>query len=211
MKRLLLVSMVIAAFALFTGSAMADSIDFNATGGGGTWTWAGTLGSTLTASYNGAGNTANLNGGTPSVSVGSLSFTTGSYTGMSGGSYNFGSGGSITVAGCSGVCFSGVFNSLQIFQNATGGISFTASFVSGTVDSALLSALGFPGGTPTGVTGFITGNMLGSLSNPSAGGLTTSTDLTVTPVPEPATLGLLGAGLLGLGLIGLSRKKRREA
>lgn len=221
MKKVVIAISVLVVLGALSGSVFADSIDFNgnSAGNSGTWTFSS---STLTATYNSSLNTAaNITSGTSHTSVGTISFTSGGLTGGAGtigNPYTFASGGSLSVSNatsgvCTGLnisgCFTGSFVDAQIVTNGTSSFTFSANFIDGTVNTGLLTALGIPTNI-TGANGVLSATLSGTFPG-DTGSKTGSADLTVTPVPEPATLGLLGAGLLGLGLLGLSHKKRSEA
>lgn len=198
--------------ALFAAApALADTIDFNALGNGGTWSFSGSSPLTMTALA------VEVNAGAgPYSFLGSSSsetFTTGAFlggAGTSGDPWTFGPGGSYTIDGCippaaSGcsvlTLFSGDFAGEELFFSATNGLAFIGLDVSGTVNSALTSFLGVSAGSYSGVVTF---NVVGA----PPGGRVESGDLTLSSVPEPASLVFLGIGLVAMA--GLTRLRKHQ-
>jgi hypothetical protein len=162
--------------------------------------------------------------------LGTVGFTSGALTGTtsSGGNIvgaSFAPGGDINVVAASGAfsgiaggttLFSGVFSSGQSFiwncLNPLGSCSATPLqggnwTLSGTVTTnnlnpQLLSLLGVSGGFPTGTFSSIQLDV----SFRYQGGVVQSG--TITLVPEPATLSLLGTGLIGIA--GLLRRRSKN-
>lgn len=162
-------------------------------------------------------STPSNNGVTDTVTTGLLSFTTGDFSMLAGGIYSFGSGGSITitgmgpgcttVGGCggntpnttsgpnllTGASVSGTFNS-----NGTLNLSIING--SDTKDPLLVQFFGLPASIPgwdfsgtIHATGFTLSPTGGFTANSSH-----STDIQNTPVPEPASIILLGSVLVGI-------------
>ena len=237
MKKAALTLLGVFAVALFALSmtaapALADSVDFNFQNG--------TLSNTTTGVVTGTVTATTLTGPGPQLQVarngvtnlgpfsilGTFTFTTGAFAGGTGTSttpFEWNAGGSISVTSgatalvngvnvSSATLFTGSFTGMQsavinlVADNAT----FTANFVGGNVNAALLAALGFPS-TTTGVNGVLTENFV--ITSPPGAPLTASlssgdltlTPMTSTPIPESGTLLLFGTGLLGMA--GVARRK----
>jgi len=189
--------------ALPLGAFAGSSIDFTNSGGTLSGTNAGlTLtGSTLIA-VNGLGG-----GLITGNNLGTVTFSTGALTGGSlqmGGT--FAAGGSFIITGNgSGIPSGTIFNG-----SFTGPVTWTLiTLANGTHNYTLtgsLSGTWYNGSTISGATVQLTINTGKGFFN----GTTTisSGDTNFTTVPEPGTLGLLGAGLVGVG--GFARRKLRS-
>ncbi|MBZ5648400.1 MAG: PEP-CTERM sorting domain-containing protein [Acidobacteriia bacterium] len=185
---------------VFVPLATAGDIDFLFAGGN--WAWAGGVGSTLNA----ASTTVQVNGNFLFLP---LSLTSGGAIGGDGSvgnPFTWGTGGNITIDGCGGPCFSGIFLTAQLGFNGGGGMTFVGNFISGSVDPLLLAFLGLPV-SQTGFSGLIHMDINPAPVSFAAGGqgVVGSGDIHLEPVPEPGTLAMFGSGLIGMA--GVLRRK----
>ena len=235
MKKLSLLTFALCTLAVFALSisatpTVADSIDFNFQDGVLSYNNVGVVTGSVTASTLGSGPELEVarNGTTniaPGPILGTFSFTTGSFVSGNGSAstpFTWNPGGSISViAGATAMVngssvagdtlFTGMFTGTESAEFGTLGTNatFTADFVGGNVDTALLAALGFPT-TTTSVDGVLTMNfVITSAPGAPITASLSSGDLTMTPVgsavPEPGTFLLLGSGAFGIA--GLLRRK----
>ena len=189
-------------------AATAGTVDFLFVGG--SWSWAGGLGSTMNISSTTAFLTSPGFTGPVPLGVLNLSLTSGGATGGDGGAstpFTWGAGGSITISGLCSPCFTGSFTAAQAGFNGTGGMTFVGSFVEGAFDPAFQTAiLGVSLGYPQ-FAGLIHIDISPAPVSFAAGGegAVNSGDLNLNPVPEPGTLAMFGSGLIGLA--GVLRRK----
>jgi hypothetical protein len=200
-------------------AARADLIDFSGVGGG-TTSYAGgaapLVGSNLTISSVTGVMTAAHQGQALTISGGLFNFTTGSFASSTSTTWVFSAGGSFSITGTipaqsgfggtSGTLLSGTLVSATVIDLGMGNFKADVGVASDPINSALAAYYGEPA-SPT-VTGF-TVLFQASGSSPSAftSSAIASTDVGVTPVPEPGTIVL---ALTGLPLLGIGKWLRRR-
>lgn len=215
-NRILLMVILMSAVSLgMSGTALADSIDFIASGHGGTWSFSGSGPLTITALRLEVEDETTLQfapiNGTSTESLATGAFLGGAGTASDPWTFGPGAPNSLTIVGCvppgdpgctNEVLFTGQVGDSTLY-NGTGGVLYDSADVTGTINEALLAYFGTNGTSFQGVLDFaLIGQAPGS-------GKTGSGDLLVSPVPEPASIMLLGSGLLGLA--GLFRRKLKKA
>jgi len=201
MKRIILMALLGLALPL---AAFADSVDFTNSGGILTGSAAGlTLSNSTLIAVNGLGGLGLVTG-----NLGTLSFSTGAFSGDLTTGGTFASGGSFVIAGngtngiFNGTIFNGSFSGAGTWTELTLADGTHNYILTGSITGTWLST----GVTVNGATVQLTVNTGKGFYNGENGTLISSGDTNITTaVPEPGTLGLLGTGLVGIA--GMFRRK----